>query len=117
MYVSEILKKEDIMWRKWEKGPKHHGDQLQQAKQRCGILRRYFFQLSGTTSIVLDDESYFSLQNDCCPGNDGYYVYKNTPLNDVPAHICIQPQEKYPVKVMVWVSISECGISAPYFCP
>ncbi len=28
-YVHKILKKEDIMWRKQEKGPKYHGDQLQ----------------------------------------------------------------------------------------
>ncbi len=48
MYVGKILK-EDIIHGKCEKGQKYHGDELQQAKKRCGILRRYFFQPSGTT--------------------------------------------------------------------
>ncbi len=113
-HVRKILKKEDIIHRKCEKGPKYHGDQLQQAKIRCGILSSHF---SSNQEQQCHGEFYLSLQNDCCPGNDGFYVQENTPFDDVPIHIRIQPHDKYPVKVMVWLAISECGTSAPCFCP
>ncbi len=38
---------------------------------------------------------------------------RTPPLDDVPTYIRIQPHDRYPAKVTVWLAISECGISVP----
>ena len=58
----------------------------------------------------MDDEKYFTFSGSNMPGNDNYYT------NDVqkcPDDIRFVGKEKFPKKVLVWVAISEHGISRP----
>ena len=65
----------------------------------------------------MDDESYFMFKNDGCPGNLGYYKSKDMDRGDVPDEVRLRTLDKFPMKLMAWVVISEKGIREPYFCP
>jgi len=47
-------------------------------------------------------------------GNSGYYTGNKYA---VPNHVRFVGKEKFPLKVLVWVAISEKGISAPLIRP
>lgn len=89
-------------------------EQESRAIRCCGILRRQFFPPLGTTKIVIDDESYFYLKADRMPGNDGFYT---SDVESAPSTVKYKCQEKFPMKIMVWIAISESGISSPFVCP
>ena len=63
----------------------------------------------------MDDESYFPLKDDNIMGNKGFYVESGTPSGDIPDDIRLKPKSKYPEKLLVWLAISEKGISKPFF--
>ena len=115
--VCQILRKEQVHHLQRERSANYHGDQAERAKKCCQVLRRHFFAPSLGYKIVMDDESYFPLKSDNCPGNSGYYKRRDMAKGDVPEEIRFCGQDKYPVKLMVWVAISEHGISEPFFCP
>ena len=63
-------------------------------------------------SLVLDDENYFTLSGDNMPRNAGYYTNdKSTCLKSMR----FARKEKFPKKVLVWIAISDQGISKPLF--
>ena len=64
------------------------------------------------TSFVLDDESYFPLLKTHIPGNDSYYSSdKSTTLPEVK----YQVKPKFEKVVMLYIAISDRGISKPWF--
>ena len=73
--IGKVLKKSKVDWIKQKSAPKSRvlsrpkGESI----KADGILRRDFFPSSGSTNIVMDDESYFGLKDDITPGNVGFY--------------------------------------------
>ena len=63
----------------------------------------------------MDDELYSPLKDDNIMGNKGFYVESGTPSGDIPDDIRLKPKSKYPEKLLVWLAISEKGISKPFF--
>jgi hypothetical protein len=62
----------------------------------------------------MDDESYFTLQHHSMPGNSYYY---STARGDAPDHLQFADTKKFEEKLMIWLAISEEGISQPFFKP
>lgn len=104
--VRNILKKHNIEYFKREKAPKYTEKQLQEIPKKCRLLRRKY--LSENPSIVMDDEKYFTFTNDNMPGNDGYYTANK---KCVPEDVKFKCKLKFEKKILVWVVISEKGIS------
>lgn len=71
-----------------------------------GILKA-----SGSTQVIMDDESYFTLEGSQTPGNDSYYSHE---LLETPEKVKYRFKSKYPSKVMVWLTINEKGYSKPF---
>ncbi len=115
--VQRILREENVHYLKRQKSPNYKGDQLKWARKACSVLRCHFFPSTGTTSIVMDDESYFFLKNDRDPANQGFYNKKDMFRGDVSHDVAIHALDKYPDKIMVWLCTSDCGVSQPYFMP
>ena len=65
----------------------------------------------------MDDESYFGFKDDVTPGNVGFYKKSVTSAEDVPEAVWFRTKAKYPGKLLVWITISEKGISKPFFIP
>jgi hypothetical protein len=62
-------------------------------------------------SVVMDDEKYFSLSNINIPGNDIFYT---SDKSTAPNEIKYAMKKKFEDKVLVWVAISEQGLSKHY---
>ena len=61
--------------------------------------------------IVIDDEKYFTFSGDNMPRNAGFYsCNKQTSAQD----IRFKCKGKFAPKVLVWLSLSSKGVSAPY---
>lgn len=56
----------------------------------------------------MDDEKYFTFTNNNMPGNDGYYTVDKSSVSDKVKFKC---KLKFENKVLVWVVISDKGIS------
>ena len=59
-------------------------------------------------ALVMNDEKYFSLSGSNMPGNSFYYTKDN--CNSVQ----VKKLKKIEDKVMVWLGVSEKGISKPF---
>ena len=110
-YVEKICKEHGVQAFKKEKRPYTTEEQREVQKVRTSKL---FTQLriDKFPSIVMDDESYFSLRHDKLPGNSFYYA---TARGDAPDHLRFADTKKYEQKLLVWVAISDQGISEPFF--
>ena len=113
--VNNILKKNQIKYSKRKTAPKYYPGQQERAQKAIRKLRRDFFPPSGSASIVMDDESYFCLKNDQTPANSGYYQKIGSSNGDVPENVRFKYTSKYPEKLLMWITISEKGISEPFF--
>ena len=60
----------------------------------------------------MDDEKYFAFSCENYPGNDNYYT---NDLSKCPDHIRFKGKDKYPKKLLMWIAISERGMSKPLF--
>ena len=65
--------------------------------------------------MVLDDESYFPFRNNEIPGNSGLYASKILGPSSAPPDVRFTRKKKFPDKLLVWMVISDHGISKPYF--
>jgi hypothetical protein len=74
---------------------------------------RLYRKLQGKACII-DDESYFTLTHGTINGNDNFY---SSDVNRTSASTKYRTASKYEAKIMVWVCISEKGISSPYYLP
>lgn len=104
--IRNILKKHNIERFKRQKAPKYSQKQLEEIPKKCRKLRKKY--LTNGTSVVMDDEKYFTFTNDNMPGNDSYYTADK---DSVPDSIKYKCKLKFEKKVLVWVVISEKGIS------
>jgi hypothetical protein len=62
----------------------------------------------------MDDESYFSLSHSTIPQNQWYYAHCK---GDAPDAQKTTTRQKFEQKVLVWIAISDQGLSRPFFCP
>lgn len=65
-------------------------------------------------SVILDDESYFTLSHSTINGNSVYYSSDRTKtLSSV--KFC--KKRKFESKLLVWIAASDKGLSEPFFLP
>ena len=75
------------------------------------MLRRGLFKPSNNIVIIMDDESYFTLDGSDSYGNSFYHSYEGLELLDSVKYRMVK---NFPEKVMVWVALSARGISEPF---
>ena len=108
--IGRQLKKKNIKYRKREKTPKYTIEQQIKAKKRS---RKLVNQLYNTKSLLLiDDEKYFCFAGDNMPGNSGYYTNNK---KTCPESVRFIGKEKFPKKFIMWIAISDRGMSEPLF--
>ncbi|KAI6661875.1 hypothetical protein LOD99_9758 [Oopsacas minuta] len=115
-YVRKIIKENGVIYHKCKRVPDSKPEQELRAKSRCLKLRRDFSP-SSTTHIVMDDESYFGLNDDNINVNKGYYISESLSAKSLNPRISYTRKSKYQPKLLIWLAISKEGISEPYFCP
>ncbi len=108
--ICRQLSKMSIQYRKREKTPKY--DEKQRKKAR--ILSRSLLDLlrDCRCSVVMDDEKYFTFCANNMLGNVGYYTDNKQAC---PESVRFASETKYPPKILVWIAISERGLSRPLF--
>ena len=62
--------------------------------------------------FVLDDESYFGLSLSHVPWNTVFYT---SDVSSIPADVKYKFQQKFEPQIMLYIPISERGISKPWF--
>ena len=105
--ISRQIKKQGMSYRKRTPAPKVTEKQKATQKTRLAKLARGVLRPKGDVEIIMDDESYFTLDGTGMPGNSGYYT------NDkdlTPFDVKHSPKAKFPEKVMVWAVVSYRGI-------
>lgn len=107
----QLLKENGISHFKKRKAPKMTCDQEIRAKSCCSALRRDFFPPGQTTSIVMDDESYFPYSGKTVTG------YYSSVRDDAPLSQKLKFQEKFSKRLLVWLAFSERGFSNVFFAP
>ena len=107
-YVCKSLKKLGIKCRKKKKSPKYINENIGKIRSQC----RWLVKNYGKLDFILDDEKYFPLSASHIPGNDIFY---SQDPKSAPAEIKFKGKKKFEAKLMLWIAISNKGISAPYF--
>jgi primosomal protein N' len=106
--VSKVLKQNNIQVRHKTKIPERTEKQKQMARSKCGNLNLK----NPNISWVLDDESYFTLSHSSINGNNFFYTNN---IAETPASIKYSTAKKFESKLLVWICISDKGISPPIF--
>ena len=108
--IQSQLKDLGIQVRKRKRAPKQTPEQKQRQDDRLQKLLDGSF--SGDPEIIMDDESYFTLDGTGMPGNDIFYT---SDISKTPNEVKYRRQAKFPAKVMVWAVISRRGIKLKVF--
>ena len=101
-----MLNKKKIKKYKKKKCPKYDENQKEVVRKQCGWLFRKY----RNHDFVIDDEKYFTLSHSM---NDSYFSSPTKSLT--PEAVRVKPKSKYEPKVMLWLAISNRGMSRPYF--
>ena len=83
---------------------------MNQKKKQITRSRRLYYQYScsrKSLKFIMDDEAYFEVDGTV----SSYWALPNT---KIPENIKWVEKSKFPEKVLVWMAISEKGISKPY---
>ena len=62
--------------------------------------------------LIMDDEEYFLLQDQSAPTNRGFYT---SDKRTTAPQVKFKRTKKFEAKILVWIAISEKGISKPFF--
>ena len=108
VYIWKTLKNNGINKRQKKRSPEYTEEQINKIRQNCGIL----YRKSRGKIFILDDEKYFTLSAPQMPGNNIYYT-SNPFLT--PPEVKLKFKKKFEAKLMLYIAISENGISKPYF--
>lgn len=104
-YISACLKQMKLSHYAKQKAPAYTPEQLQTVKVQAGRMYRTYSK----RKIVMDDESYFTLS-----GSQKCGYYTDDKVN-APSNVKFKQKRKFEPKVMLYVVISEEGISKPIF--
>lgn len=110
-YVSDILKKNNVSYRIRKSAPKYTDKQKKDQKKKLRSLSENEFSSSNGSEIILDDESYFSLDGSDTANNKGYYCKENVEVDN---EVIFKRHKKFQTKVLVWLAISSRGHSSAY---
>ena len=115
-YVTKILQEEGIKYYRRKKAPAVTPDQEARQIPGCRRLSREFCPASSTVSLVMDDESLFTLTSDEIVGNHGFYTDEK---ENTPPEVKYRRKAKFQKKLLVWLAVSEAaaGHSEPFFLP
>ena len=102
--ISNHIKRLGIKVRKRKRAPKQTPEQVQRQDQRLQNLIQTSFSEDSQCEIVMDDESYFTLDGTGMPGNDIFYTKD---ITKTPNDVKFRRQAKFPTKIMVWGVISK----------
>lgn len=108
--ILNYLKEMNIKYYKKQKALKYTEKQLQKIKTKAGRL--YQMLLSDDVELVMDDEKYFRLSNQSVPTNRGCY---SSDKEVTPTEVKLKRMQKYEPNVLVWIAISNKGVSLPFF--
>ena len=56
----------------------------------------------------------FTIKDDSINGNKGFYIGPEIAFGVAPVEIRITPNSKYPEKLLVWLALSERGVSLSF---
>ena len=110
VYAKSILNKHNIKYYKQKEAPKSSPAQVERQNQRLKILTTKVPENSHK-HLVIDDESYFSLEN---PYKSGFY---SSNKENCPDEIKFHGRKKFPKRLCVWIAISPKGHSDVFFVP
>ena len=109
--ISRQIKKLGISNYAREKTQKYNEETALRAKKRSRRLVNHLYK--SKAEVIMDDEKYFCFDGDNMPGSARYYTNDKEKCSDDFRFI---GKEKYPQKILMWIAISNRGISKPYFC-
>lgn len=110
-FITKTLKtKTNIRVHKKIVIPKRTEDQKDKIKIRADRLYRKL----QNKSCILDDESYFTLTHSTINGNSNFY---SSNVSVTPSSVKYKQKAKYEDKLLVYICMSEKGVSRPYFVP
>lgn len=109
-YICRSLKNIGLECRKKKRAPEYTDQQKSTIMSQCRWMTRSY----KGKSFILDDESYFPLSKTHIPGNDRYYTSNSSTTPDNIKH---KYKHKFEQKVMLYVAISDRGISKLWFKP
>ena len=100
----------NIPYRKRGRTPKYSTVQHKKVKNLSKKLSNMLHR--SPCLLILDDEKYFTLAGNNIPENAGYDTNdKSTCLNSV----LFAGKDKLQKKVLVWIAISDRGMSKPFY--
>lgn len=105
--IKYWLKKLKIKRFHKKKVPMYKNNQDTMAKRLCAHLYNKYHK----KKFILDDEKYFTLTSTI---NDNFY---SSSINTTPNEIKFKEKQKFEPKVMLWIALSERGISKPFVVP
>ena len=95
-----------MRYRKKKRAPQYTVKQMEEVPT-CA-RRLYHTLLSNAFELIMDDEKYFTLTNESVPTNRSFYT---SDPSITPSDVKFKRTQKYCTKVLVWIAISENGIS------
>ena len=99
-----------IRYYKKQRAPKYIDKQLEEIPTRA---RRLYRMLSNSDfELITDNEKYFLLQDQSTTTNRGFY--KSDKRTTAP-QVKFKRTQKFEPKILVWIALSEKGISKPFF--
>lgn len=113
-YVSNILKEHNVSLVTRKSAPKYSEKQLKDQRRKLRQLAENEFSPSNGLDVIIDDESFFTLDGSDTANNKHYYCRKG---KDVDCEVVYKRHKKFQQKLLVWVAISCKGHSQAYICP
>ncbi|CAM4810832.1 unnamed protein product [Rotaria magnacalcarata] len=99
-----------IQYYKKQRAPKYTDKQLEEIPTRA--QRLYHMLSNNDFEFIMDDEKYFLSQDQSVPTNRGSYT---SDKRSTAPQIKFKRIQKFEPKVLVWIAVSEKGISKPFF--
>ena len=108
--VSNHLKAMGNRYYKKQRAPKCTNKQLEEVPTRARELYRMLS--NNDFELIMDDEKYFLLQDQSAPTNRGFYT---SDKRTTAPQVKFKRTQKFEPKILVWIAISEKGISKSFF--
>jgi transposase len=111
-YVAKLIKFYRMKRWKRKTRPKVTEKQKILQKIRLNKMRRTIAKPSTKVQIVIDDESYFPIEDKKCSRNDSFYAFD---IENVDPNVKYKNVGKFTTKLLVWIAFSSRGFAKPFF--